>query len=41
MGNSTDVYYLYDDIYADVLSEFKVTQLYSILNGTYEDEDSS
>ena len=41
MGNSSDIYYLYDDIYADVLSEFKVTQLYSIMNGTYEDEDSS
>ena len=41
MGNSTDVYYLYDDIYADILSEYKVTELYSIMNGTFEDEDSS
>lgn len=41
MGNSTDVYYLYDDIYTDVLSTFKVTQLYSIMNGTYTDEDTS
>ncbi|MBR3646429.1 MAG: hypothetical protein IKN54_08415, partial [Lachnospiraceae bacterium] len=41
LGNATDTYYLYDDIYADVLADFKVTNIYSILNGSFTDSDAS
>ena len=37
LGNHSDFYYLYDEIYADVLSSFKVTELYSIMSGTFDD----
>ena len=41
LGNATDTYYLYDDIYAEVLADFKVTNIYSILNGSFTDSDAS
>lgn len=37
-GNSTSVYYLYDDIYGDILDKYNlsVTDVYKLLNGTYQ-----
>lgn len=34
-GNKQEIYYLYDDISADILSYHKITDLYSMFNGTY------
>ena len=35
-GNSRDAYYLYKDIYTDLLKKYKTTQIYHMLNGSYE-----
>ncbi len=40
-GNPQETYYLYDEISSSVLSDYKVNELYSIFNGTYESSDSS
>ena len=40
-GNPQETYYLYDEISSSVLSEYKVNELYSIFNGTYESSGSS
>lgn len=34
-GNKQEIYYLYDDISADILSNHKITELYSMFNGTF------
>ena len=34
-GNSTEEYYLYKDIATTILQPYKITEVYSILNGTY------
>ncbi len=41
VGNCTTFYYLYDDIYSDVLSSYKVTDLYHIKSGTYNSSNRS
>ena len=33
-GNSTDIYYIYEDISKDVLKSTKITEVYHIMNGT-------
>lgn len=38
-GNSRDAYYLYKDIYTDLLKKYKTTQIYHMLNGSYESTD--
>lgn len=38
-GNSRNAYYLYKDIYADLLKKYKTTQIYHMLNGSYESTD--
>ena len=40
-GNCTTFYYLYDDIYSAVLSNYKVTDLYHIKSGTYDTSSRS
>lgn len=40
-GNSRNAYYLYKDIYADLLKKYKTTQIYHMLNGSYESTDVS
>ena len=39
-GNSTDEYYLFNDIYSDLLKTYKVTQIYQILSGSYTISES-
>lgn len=34
-GNKQSIYYLYEDISSDILSKHKITELYSMFNGTY------
>lgn len=34
-GNSRTVYYLYNDIYSDLLKTYKITEIYHMLNGSY------
>lgn len=34
-GNKQSIYYLYDDISTEILSNHKITELYSMFNGTY------
>ncbi len=34
-GNKQEIYYLYDDISADILSNHKITELYAMFNGTF------
>ncbi len=41
LGNSTSVYYLYDDIYKEVLSDFSANDIYKILSGLYTTSDES
>ncbi len=36
-GNKAESYYLYKDIYTPILQYYKITDLYSILSGTYYD----
>ena len=36
-GNKAEFFYLYKDIYTPILQYYKITELYSILNGTYND----
>lgn len=40
-GNSRTAYYLYKDIYSALLNKYKVTELYHILNGSYNAEENS
>lgn len=40
-GNSRTAYYLYKDIYSALLNKYKVTELYHILNGSYDAEENS
>ena len=35
-GNKSEVYYLYDDIASSVLSDFKIPEVYKILQGSYK-----
>ncbi len=39
-GNNADYYYLYKDIATVVLQNYKITEVYSILNGSYSSENS-
>lgn len=41
LGNHSESYYLYDDIYYEILSSYKVTELYSIISGTFTSDDAS
>lgn len=34
-GNGRTVYYLYNDIYSELLKTYKITEIYHMLNGTY------
>ena len=36
-GNAVDYYYLYKDIATEVLQNYKITEVYSIYNGTYSE----
>ena len=38
-GNTLSYYYYNDDIYTDLLSTYKATEVYKILNGTYTKEN--
>ena len=40
-GNSTEEYYLYKDISTSILQNYKITEVYEMLNGTYAGSDSS
>lgn len=40
-GNSTDVYYIYEDISKDVLKSTKITEVYHILSGTFNSSRSA
>lgn len=40
-GNARTAYYLYKDIYSALLNKYKVTELYHILNGSYNAEENS
>ncbi|MDD7610572.1 MAG: hypothetical protein PUJ82_06630, partial [Spirochaetales bacterium] len=40
-GNKTEIYYLYEDIATSVLSEVKITDVYHIMSGVYDLENSS
>ena len=35
-GNKSEIYYLYDDIASSVLSDFKIPEVYKILQGSYK-----
>jgi len=35
LGNATTHYYLYEDISSSILSDYKITEVYHMLNGTY------
>jgi len=39
-GNSTDIWYLSDDLYDTVLSKYKIHDVYAMLCGTYKGEPS-
>ena len=39
-GNCVDYFYLYKDIYTPLLQYYKITELYSILNGTYSEQNA-
>ena len=41
LGNSTDIYYLYEDIASLVLDKHKITEVYQMFSGTYLLKDSS
>lgn len=36
VGNKRTVYYLYNDIYSPILKNYKITEIYHMLNGSYE-----
>lgn len=36
-GNSRQAYYLYNDIYSSLLKNYKITEIYHILNGSWKD----
>ena len=40
-GNAADYYYLYKDIATLVLQNHKITDVYSMLNGSYKDSDAA
>lgn len=40
-GNSTEEYYLYKDIATSILQPYKITEVYSILNGTFKEGTSA
>jgi len=40
-GNSVTYFFLYNDIYASLLSKYKVTELYHMLNGSYAVTDEN
>lgn len=40
-GNSTDRYYLFDDLYSDVLSEYRIQTVYNMMRGTYRSQSES
>lgn len=40
LGNKTESYYLYDDI-SEVLSDYKVTEIYKMMNGSYKPSSNS
>ena len=40
-GNYADYYYLYKDVASLVLQEYKITDVYSIYNGTYSESSSA
>lgn len=40
-GNTTDRYYLFDDLYSDVLSEYRIQTVYNMMRGTYRSQSES
>lgn len=38
-GNSINFYYLYEDISSKILSDYKITDVYHMINGTYTETD--
>ena len=40
LGNPTNTYYLYNEI-GDILADYKVTELYSIMSGTFTTSDTA
>ena len=40
-GNATEYYYLYKDIASSILSEYRITDVYSILNGNFSEDTSN
>ena len=40
-GNAISTYYLYKDIATEILQNYKINIVYNMLNGTYDEEDSS
>lgn len=40
-GNAISSYYLYKDIATEILQNYKINIVYNMLNGTYDEEDSS
>jgi len=40
-GNTTSNYYLFDDLYTDVLSKYKIQDIYAMLHGTSSDSGRS
>ena len=40
-GNSTSYYYLYKDIATEILQDYKINEVYNILNRTFTGDDSS
>ncbi len=39
-GNKTDCYYLYSEVSTDILSKYKITDVYHILSGTYKETNT-
>ena len=39
-GNKADSYYLYSDVSTDILSKYKITDVYHILSGTYKETNT-
>lgn len=40
-GNTTNRYYLFDDLYRDVLSEYRIQTVYNMMRGTYSSQTES
>lgn len=40
-GNSREAYYLYNDIYSSLLKTYKITEIYHMLNGSWQDTSTA